>query len=499
MKILYITASEAYRTNNVYDFDRSFSQYSIHDIFYFDVSKNDFDINLEQFDAVLFSYSFLAATDTFSHILIEKFNKYTGLKIPVMQDDYLYFIRHRYSLAKFAINAIITIVSPQYWHEVFFGPFADLPKLQVLTGYVTEDMEHLFAKRLPLNARKWKIGYRSRPMPAIFGALCHEKYEIGSTMRQICERKKIPYNIEVSEEKRIYGEAWHNFIRNCQVLLGTESGCNVFDFTGEIAKKIETYQKNFPEAGFWDIHKNCIAESEGIIKTNQISPRIFEAVSLGTGHILFEGEYSGILAPWKHYIPLKKDYSNIDEVLEALADLDFLEKMIARSYEDIVASGKYSYKNFIARIDRFLDSIPTKHKAAKSMDQTCKIEKNVPQRICDLDTWSLQKETEKHATKLGQKYAGRHIIAYGAGEAYKKYIKYFSESHISGIILDDMFLSKNPCPMPEAPYISFEQASQNAKNADAIVIFCRPQFKFEMREKVIDMANILEIQCCVLY
>ncbi|MBT8506740.1 hypothetical protein B1F79_04690 [Coxiella-like endosymbiont of Rhipicephalus sanguineus] len=50
------------------------------------------------------------------------------------------------------------------------------------------------------------------------------------------------------------------------------------------------------------------------IDYNQISPRHFEAVATKTLQILYEGEYSNILKPWVHYVPLKKDYSNFDEV-----------------------------------------------------------------------------------------------------------------------------------------------------------------------------------------
>ncbi len=500
MRILYVTASQAYFTNNVYDFDHSFSQYSKHDLFYFDISKNAFDIDLHAFDAILFSYSFLAHTDKFSHSLTKKINKFTGLKIPVLQDDYLYFLKHRDNLAAFGINAIVTIVPPQYWDKVFFGPFAHLPKLQVLTGYVTENMERQFSERLPLNARKWKIGYRSRPMKPIFGALCHEKFEIGSTIKQLCEREGISCNIEVAEEKRIYGKAWPAFIRNCQVLLGTESGCNVFDFSGKIDKKIKAYQKKFPEAGVWDIHKNCIGEAEGIIKTNQISPRIFEAVALGTGHILFEGEYSGIIKPWEHYIPLKKDYSNIDEVLTALGDLELLERMITRSYEDVVASGKYSYRVFVGQVDKFLESLPAKNNSVKKMPYSSKIERYAPQRLCNLDTFPLQRKAEQNTHEIAQKYVGKNILVYGAGAAYRKYIKYFSGSHILGIILDDDFLDQNPAPMPDAPYMSFEQAAQCKKKVDGIIIFCRPQFCFAMSEKIADFSNLPQIpECCVLF
>ena len=48
-----------------------------------------------------------------------------------------------------------------------------------------------------------------------------------------------------------------------------------------------------------------------------------------------------------HYIALSQDYANIDEVFARLQDLDFLERMTERAYEDIVASGRYSYRSFV--------------------------------------------------------------------------------------------------------------------------------------------------------
>lgn len=499
MNVLYVTNSYAYKPNYVIDYDRAFGLYSKNNIYYFDVGKSLLDFDLNCFDVIILSYAFLHYCNEFPVNFKKLLSNTKAIKIPILQDEYNYFIKQENDLYDIGINAIITVVPQKYWTKVFGKLFSNIPKLNVLTGYVPEYMENQYNLKKPLHLRKWHIGYRSRTCKPIYGKLAHEKYDIGLNVDKICKAKGVPANIDVKEESRIYGKAWPEFIRNCRVMLGTESGSNVFDFTGEIATKIAQYQENHPNSTFLEIHKNCIGNNDGIIKMNQISPRIFEAVSLGTGHILFEGKYSGILKPWEHYIPLRKDYSNIDEVLGALDDLDFLEKMIARSYRDIVASGKYSFRNFVARVDKFLDSIPIRNKVAIGIDPYCKIEKTIPQRLRDLDIETLQREAQKHTIHLGQKYAGKNIMIYGAGEAYKKYIKFFTKSKILGIILDDMFLSKNPCPMPEAPYISFEQASQNAKNADAIVIFCRPQFKFEMREKVIDMANILEIQCCVLY
>ena len=60
--------------------------------------------------------------------------------------------------------------------------------------------------------------------------------------------------------------------------------------------------------------------------------------------VLFPGEYAGILEPWKHYIPLAKDFSNFAEVAAKIKDDDYLQAVVDRNYNDLIASGKYSYQ-----------------------------------------------------------------------------------------------------------------------------------------------------------
>src|SRR5205823_2870457 len=70
--------------------------------------------------------------------------------------------------------------------------------------------------------------------------------------------------------------------------------------------------------------------------------------------VLFEGRYSDVLTPWTHYLPLKKDFSNAREILAQLRDDAFVERLTARAYDDIVASGKYSYASFVRGVDELL-------------------------------------------------------------------------------------------------------------------------------------------------
>ena len=135
-------------------------------------------------------------------------------------------------------------------------------------------------------------------------------------------------------------------------MLGTESGCNIFDDYGEIQKYVNEKLTNNPSITYDEMYKNYLYKFEGKIKTNQISPKIFEAICLKTGMILYEGEYSGIIKPYINYIPLKKDKSNIEEVITLAKDNDYVQDMVDRTYDEIVNSQKYSYKHIIKSIDK---------------------------------------------------------------------------------------------------------------------------------------------------
>jgi hypothetical protein len=59
-----------------------------------------------------------------------------------------------------------------------------------------------------------------------------------------------------------------------------------------------------------------------------------------------------VVRPDIHFIPLKKDFSNVDEVLEKVQDDVYVRQMTERAYQDVIASGKYSYAGFIADFDQ---------------------------------------------------------------------------------------------------------------------------------------------------
>ena len=61
------------------------------------------------------------------------------------------------------------------------------------------------------------------------------------------------------------------------------------------------------------------------------------------------------MEPMVHYIPLRKDFSNFDEVVRLIRDDDVCRELAENAYRDLIASGEWSYAKFVAGVDATLD------------------------------------------------------------------------------------------------------------------------------------------------
>lgn len=343
----------------IHDHLDSFSRYSRHAITYaIGTSDQDEIPSLNSYDAVIIHYSLRLSIENSNWTLSDKaknmLQSYTGLKVVFIQDEYDTTNIAIQWMQTLGIQLVFTCVPKHYIRHVY--PVEKLPQVTFitnLTGYVPESLIHYPIKRIA--DRQTVIAYRGRNLPYWYGALGQEKGFIGKRMKDFCIKKAIPHDIEWDDSKRIYGDNWHQFLASAKATLGTESGANVIDFDGSISKNIIDYLAENPTASFSDASQRFIGNAEGYVKMNQISPKIFEAICLHTALILFEGDYSGVVEPHTHYIPLKKDFSNIEEVLEKVQNDAYLEHLTTRAFQDIVLSGKYSYQSFVDMVDESIN------------------------------------------------------------------------------------------------------------------------------------------------
>jgi hypothetical protein len=227
--------------------------------------------------------------------------------------------------------------------------------VNVLTGYVPAWLTIYPLK--PLFERKIDVGYRGRDYPAWHGRAGREKIEIGKRFRRDARWMGVRCDIRWGERHRLYGRAWRLFLQNCRATLAVESGASVFDFEGRIGPRSETFEKLLGKAANYElVRKRFFPGMEDQIDLSQISPRVFEAAALRTLLIMYEGQYSGVLTPWVHYLPLKKDHSNMVEVVAALRDDFRVGEIIANCFADIAMNERWSYTTFAEFVDNHLTS-----------------------------------------------------------------------------------------------------------------------------------------------
>jgi hypothetical protein len=162
-------------------------------------------------------------------------------------------------------------------------------------------------------------------------------------------------DIAWDESARIYGQDWNVFISSAKCMLGSESGSNVFDWDGLLHQGIHEYCQKYPAASEGEIYQAIVARYEVDGLMNQISPRIFEMAAAKTVMVLMEGDYSGVLKPYVHYVPIKKDFSNLDEVFKTLSNGYKLDAMAECAHAELILSGLFSYKQFVEKFDKEVD------------------------------------------------------------------------------------------------------------------------------------------------
>jgi Glycosyl transferases group 1 len=304
------------------------------------------------YDAIAVHYSVRVSLEEHLSLgVADLVSSFCGPKMLFIQDEYENSEFARRWIERLGINAVFTNVPLDQVEKIYpRSRFPNVDFLPTLTGYVPEDPT-LDEFVTPLAERKIVIGYRGRQLPHHYGQLGYEKYLIGAEMKRRAEEAGIAADIEFDDSHRIYGIDWYQFLASCQATLGSESGANVFDDDGSLRALALRHSKMH----YLDFAASHLQGRDDFVHMNQISPKIFEAIRLRTALILFEGNYSGIVKPDEHYIPLKKDFSNVAEVFAKVSDLSYLEALTTRAYDEIIATGRYSYATFVGGIDRYIE------------------------------------------------------------------------------------------------------------------------------------------------
>lgn len=339
-------------TNTVFDHVSSFGRFSKSKVSYVSLEAGAYvAVDFARFDVVIIHYSIRVCFDQISKSMAKRLNEFDGLKVLFIQDEYDNTHHAWHCIRQLGISLVFTVVPTESIMRVYPPDyFPGVRFVSNITGYAPDGMKDVSAV-VPPSQRKTLIGYRARNLPIRYGALGFEKVEIGRLVKAYCDSEGLLTDIAWTEDARVYGDAWTDFLQKCRANLGSESGSNVFNWEGTLDHQIKQWRKANPAASDAEAYAAVVAPNEVPGLMNQVSPRVFESIANRNVLVLFEGRYSDVVESGRHYLPLKKDGSNLPEIIAKLQDDAFVDEITERTYHDVLASGRFSYRAFVEMVD----------------------------------------------------------------------------------------------------------------------------------------------------
>ena len=352
LSILLLCDDRPGNANTIRDHIESFLRYSRHRIRTFNPigMSRSLALDLGEFDVVVVHYTLVLSEER--HVaqpFRDQLRRFRGLKVQFIQDEYRWVDRATAASREIGVGLLFTSAPEPAAGLLYDTRLPDAKRVHTLTGYVPADLARVPVK--PLTERSLDVGYRGRDLPYWLGRLTQEKQWIAQGFQARAERYELRTDIGWREADRIYGDRWVEFIAGSRATLGTESGASIADFDGGVERAVRRHLRAHPGAPYEEVYAAVLEPYEGNVVVNVVSPRVFEAVSLGTALVMFPGHYSGVVEPGEHYIVLEKDFSNMDAVAAKLKDDALMAGLTQRASDHVVRSGSWSYESFIRDFD----------------------------------------------------------------------------------------------------------------------------------------------------
>lgn len=189
------------------------------------------------------------------------------------------------------------------------------------------------------------LGYRADDQSPYFGH--NERRQIADFFERHAQEFGLRVDISLKPGDRFAGAAWSAFLNRCRGQLGTEAGGDYVALDDGHRLRVNAFVEAHPGASFQEVFDACL---RGVPPTpiRIISGRNVEAAATRTVQILFEGRYDGYFVPDEHYIALRKDFSNIGDVLAKFNDRDFCRRIADNAYR--LAENTFTYDALIGRV-----------------------------------------------------------------------------------------------------------------------------------------------------
>lgn len=288
--------------------------------------------------------------------LLRLLKRFKCPKIIIPQDEYNYTADLQRIISEANIDVILTCAYPEDYETLYPKSLGYRTIQTVYTGYVDEDTLQMIQGKHG-EERIFDIGYRARALPYWLGRHAQLKIDLANRFLKYLSAHKTGLICDIRNTTAsavlngvILGDEWINFLLSCRTMLGCLGGSGLIDYDGSLKEKVDKYMAEHPNASFDQCEENCFPGKDNEIHLFALSPRHFECAMTKTCQLLVEGNYDGVFVAGRDYIEIKKDFSNIADVLEKVKDKEYCKRIANQCYENVVASGLYTYKAFVKKV-----------------------------------------------------------------------------------------------------------------------------------------------------
>ena len=181
-----------------------------------------------------------------------------------------------------------------------------------------------------------------------------ERNNLIETMANLTPQLKNKINI--GRNTNLPRNLWVELLQSAKATVGAEAGTYYLDRNGSLLEQSKEYVQQNPDANLDDLLEKIFDNTSiEYVSGKAISSRHFEPVGTKTCQILLEGNFNGILKEGEHYISVKKNFSNLKDVIDVYSDHDLRNQIIERAYAYI--SENHTYKNRVETITNKLFNI----------------------------------------------------------------------------------------------------------------------------------------------
>jgi hypothetical protein len=258
-------------------------------------------------------------------------------------DEFLGLQDLRQVLVETRIDLLLTALDPAVWDRVYPADQRPFALRRFLTSYIDDRLMRRASSDLA--RRPIAVSYRAWEASAWLGEMGVLKREVGLRAAAWAQAGGHRADVAVDGQRRLAGEAWIRLLGASRAVVGVEGGSSLLDPRGELPTRDPTPAG--PE-GWAPPASAVVLAPEAEIRA--MSPRHLEAVATRTFQVLVEGDYSGVLEAGVHYQPVRRDLSDIEAALDHSRDPRHAQAMADRAYDEIVASGRYSWRTVVGDI-----------------------------------------------------------------------------------------------------------------------------------------------------